>query len=174
MKPYWKVTCVNTEETIMAGHMHAHGPLYTRVPFVMFDEGEWVGGRCRGVVVSVVLLLHPSVLVLVRRIALPFQLWLHVSTYIYVYAVSGRKDGNRGARNTLARQQNRTERRSSVFGGRPQCVDEQRKSCSSYRLANVTTLPTASVEVTRTRWHGQHASVVAIKKVQPRPRTAPV
>ena len=32
-------------------------------------------------------------------------------------AVSGRKDGNRGAGNTLARQQNRTERRSSAFGG---------------------------------------------------------
>ena len=34
-------TCVNTDETIMEGHMHEHGPLYTSVPFVMFDEGGW-------------------------------------------------------------------------------------------------------------------------------------
>ena len=25
----------------MEGHMHEHGPLYTSVPFVMFDEGGW-------------------------------------------------------------------------------------------------------------------------------------
>ena len=37
-------------------------------------------------------------------------------------AVSGRKDGNRGAGNTLARQQDRTKRRSSAFGRKPQCV----------------------------------------------------
>ena len=35
---------MNMEETIMEGHMHEHGPLYNGVPFVMFDEGEWVGG----------------------------------------------------------------------------------------------------------------------------------
>ena len=52
-------------------------------------------------------------------------------------AVSGRKDGNRGAGNTMARHQNRTEGRSSVFGGRPKRVDGQRESCSSYRLATV-------------------------------------
>ena len=59
----------------MEGHMHEHGLLYTRVPSVMFDEGGWsgVGG---GVVVVWVLLLHPSVLLLVRRIALPPQLRL--------------------------------------------------------------------------------------------------
>ena len=34
---------MNKEETIMEGHMHEHGPLYTSVAFVMFDEG-WVGG----------------------------------------------------------------------------------------------------------------------------------
>ena len=39
-------------------------------------------------------------------------------------AVSHRKDGNRGAGNTLARQQDRTKRRSSAFGRRPQCVVE--------------------------------------------------
>ena len=82
-------------------------------------------------------------------------------------AVSGRDDGNRGANNAWARQQDRTERRSSAIGGRPQCVVEQRISCSSYRLANVTTLPTANVEVTRTRWHGQHAIVIATEKVHP-------
>ena len=82
-------------------------------------------------------------------------------------AVSGREDGNRGAGNTLARQQDWTERRSSAFGGKSQCVVEQRKSISSYRLANVTTLPTANVEVTRTRWHRQHAFVVATEKVHP-------
>ena len=70
VKPSRKVTCVNTEESIMEGHMHEHGPLYSRVPFVMFDEGGW---WC-GVVVLVFLLLF--VLLLVRRIALPFQLWL--------------------------------------------------------------------------------------------------
>ena len=36
--------------------------------------------------------------------------------------------------------------------GESQCVAEQRTSFSSYRLANVTTLPTANVEVTHTRW----------------------
>ena len=82
-------------------------------------------------------------------------------------AVSSREDGNRGAGSTLARQQDRTERRPSAFGGKPQCVVEQRKSSGSYRLANVTTLPTANVEVTRTRWHGQHAIVVATEKVHP-------
>ena len=34
---------MNTEETIMEGHLHEHGPLDTIVPFVMFDEGGWVG-----------------------------------------------------------------------------------------------------------------------------------
>ena len=81
-------------------------------------------------------------------------------------AVSRRKDGNPGASNTMASQHNQTERRSSVFGGRPQCVDEQRKSCSSYRLANVT-LPTANVEATRTKWPRQHAIDVATQKVHP-------
>ena len=82
-------------------------------------------------------------------------------------AVSGREDRNRGASNTLARQQDGTERRSSAFGGKSQRVVEQRKSIGSYRLANVATLPTANVEVTRTRWHGQHAIVVATEKVHP-------
>ena len=82
-------------------------------------------------------------------------------------AVSGRKDGNRGAGNTLAKQQDWTERRSSTFGGKSQCVEEQRKSCSSYRLANVTTLPTAIAGVTRTRWLRQHAIDVATQKVHP-------
>ena len=82
-------------------------------------------------------------------------------------AVSGRKDGNRGAGNTLARQQVRTGKRSFAIGGRPQCVVEQRKSCISYRMANVATLPTANAGVTRTRWHRQHAVVVATKKVHP-------
>ena len=27
----------------MESHMHEHGPLYTSVPFVMLDEGGWVG-----------------------------------------------------------------------------------------------------------------------------------
>ena len=39
VKPSWKVTCVNTEETIMEGHMHEQCPLYTSVPFVMFEGG---------------------------------------------------------------------------------------------------------------------------------------
>ena len=38
-KPLSKVTCVNTEETIMEGHMHDHGLVYTSVPYVVFDEG---------------------------------------------------------------------------------------------------------------------------------------
>ena len=59
----------------MEGHLHEHGPLYTSLPCVMFDEGGWVGGWC-GVVLLVLLLLHPSVLLLVRRITLPFELWL--------------------------------------------------------------------------------------------------
>ena len=58
----------------MEDHMREHGPLYTSLPCVTFDEGGWVGGW-RGVVV-LVLLLHPSFLLLVRRITLPFQLWL--------------------------------------------------------------------------------------------------
>ena len=45
-------------------------------------------------------------------------------------AVSSREDGNRGAGNTLARQQDWTERRSSAFGGKSQCVVEQRESIS--------------------------------------------
>ena len=89
-------------------------------------------------------------------------------------AVSGRKDGNRAAGNTMARQQNWTERRSSVFGGRPQCVLDQRKSCGNHRLANVTTLPTANAGVTRTRWHRQHAIDVATQKVHPGGKTAKV
>ena len=51
------------------------------------------------------------------------------------------------------------------FGGKLQCVDDQRTSSSSYRLANFATLPTANVDVTRTRWHGQHAIVIATQKV---------
>ena len=31
-------------KTIMEGHMHECGPLYTSVPFVTFDEGGRVGG----------------------------------------------------------------------------------------------------------------------------------
>ena len=32
----------------MEGHMREYGPLHTSVPFVMFDEGGWVGGvLCR-------------------------------------------------------------------------------------------------------------------------------
>ena len=34
---------MNTEESIMEGHMHEHGLLYNSVPIVMFDEGGWVG-----------------------------------------------------------------------------------------------------------------------------------
>ena len=82
-------------------------------------------------------------------------------------AVSGREDANRGADNTLAKQQDRTKRRSSTFGGKPQCVVEQHESCGSYCLANVAALPTAHVEVTRTRWHGQQAIVIATEKVHP-------
>ena len=33
---------MNTEESIMEGHMHEHGPLYTSVPFVTCDEGGLV------------------------------------------------------------------------------------------------------------------------------------
>ena len=69
--------------------------------------------------------------------------------------------------NTMARQQNRTERISSVIGGRPQYVDEQRESSNSYLLAIVTTLPTANVGVTRTRWLGKHAIDVATQKGHP-------
>ena len=32
----------------MGGDMREHGPLYTSVPFVMFDVGGWVCG-CGGV-----------------------------------------------------------------------------------------------------------------------------
>ena len=49
-----------------------------------------------------------------------------------------------------------------------QCGIEQRKSCISYRLANFSTLPTTNAGVTRTRWHRQHAIVVATKKVHQR------
>ena len=37
----------------MEGQMREHGPLYTSVPFVMFDEGGWLVGDvvlCCGVV----------------------------------------------------------------------------------------------------------------------------
>ena len=34
----------------MEGHMHEHGPLYTSVPRVMFDEGGWMVVCCVGVV----------------------------------------------------------------------------------------------------------------------------
>ena len=68
----------------------------------------------------------------------------------------------------MARQQDWTERRSSAFGGKSQCVVDQRKSFSSNRLANVTHhLPTTVVEVTRTRRHGQHTIVVATEMVHP-------
>ena len=80
---------------------------------------------------------------------------------------ASREDGNRGAGNKLARQPDWTERRSSAFGGKSQCAVEQRKSISSFRLTNVTALPTANEEVTRTRWHGQHAIVVATEEVHP-------
>ena len=50
------------------------------------------------------------------------------------------------------------------FGGKLQCVIEQRKSCSSCCLANFATLQTANAGVTRTRWHRQHAIVIATKK----------
>ena len=35
-------SCMNTEETVMEGHMHEHGPLYICVPFLMFYDGGWV------------------------------------------------------------------------------------------------------------------------------------
>ena len=37
---------MNTEETIMEGHMREHGPLYTSGPLVVFDEGGWVVVWC--------------------------------------------------------------------------------------------------------------------------------
>ena len=40
---------MNTEETIMEGHMHEHGLLCTNVPFVMFGEGVWGGMAWSGV-----------------------------------------------------------------------------------------------------------------------------
>ena len=82
-------------------------------------------------------------------------------------AVSGRKDGERGAGNTMAEQKNLARRISSVFGGRPQCADEQRKGSCNYCLANVAALPTANVQVTRARWLRQHAIDVATHKVHP-------
>ena len=33
---------MNTEDTIMEGHMHDHGLVYTSVPFLVFDEGGCV------------------------------------------------------------------------------------------------------------------------------------
>ena len=51
--------------------------------------------------------------------------------------------------------------------GNSQFEVEQRKSCGCCRLADVITLPTANVEVTSTRWHRQHAIVVATEKVHP-------
>ena len=41
----------------MEGHMHEHGPLYTSVPLVMFDEGGWCGVVVVVVVVVVVLVV---------------------------------------------------------------------------------------------------------------------
>ena len=58
--------------------------------------------------------------------------------------------------------------------GKSQCVVEQCKSLSGYRLEIVSTLPTTNVEVTRTRWHGQHSSVVATENEKPRGKTAKV
>ena len=44
---------MNMEKTIMEGHMREHGPLYTLLPIVMFDEGTWVVvWWCGGVVVQ--------------------------------------------------------------------------------------------------------------------------
>ena len=37
---------MNTDETIMEGQMHEHGPLYASVAFVMFDEGVWLVVWC--------------------------------------------------------------------------------------------------------------------------------
>ena len=54
-------------------------------------------------------------------------------------AVSGQKDGNRGADNAWARQQDRATRRSSAFGRKPQCevVSIMKKlrqlSCGNFR-----------------------------------------
>ena len=46
------------------GHMHEHGPLYTSVPFVMFDEGGdgvvWCGGGGGGDTVERVVLAQFS------------------------------------------------------------------------------------------------------------------
>ena len=39
---------MNTVETITEGHMHEHVPLFTSVPFAMFDEDGWVGGCVGG------------------------------------------------------------------------------------------------------------------------------
>ena len=82
-------------------------------------------------------------------------------------AVSGREDGNREASNTLARQQDRTERRSSAFGGKSQCIVNSVKAATAV-VWQISPLCQQQMRgVTRTRWHGQHATVVATKKVHP-------
>ena len=62
VKPSRKVTCMNTVETIMKGHLHEHDRLCASVPLVMFVEGGvvvWCGvvvssrGQCDGVRVVV-------------------------------------------------------------------------------------------------------------------------
>ena len=80
-------------------------------------------------------------------------------------AVSGREDGNHEMGDKLEGRKAKRKGDHLSFGRRPQCVIEQRKSCSSCRLTNFATLPTAIVEVTRTRWHRQYAVDLATKKV---------
>ena len=93
MKPSRKVTCVNTEESIMKGHMHEHRPLYTRVPFVMFDEGGWVGGWWCGGVGVVVASVCPSS-GQTHRTSIPtvvVSLTTHDNMYVYIF-VHGHMD----------------------------------------------------------------------------------
>ena len=70
-------------------------------------------------------------------------------------AVSGLKDGKHRADNAWARQPRQKNKESTrVLRGKAQCVAKQHESSSSHRLAIFATLPTAKVEVTRTKWHG--------------------
>ena len=82
-------------------------------------------------------------------------------------AVSGREDGNRGAGDKLA------DSKAKQKGDHPQLGEDHSAQLNKIKASaaiawQISTLPTAYVEVTRIKWHGQHAIVVTIEKVHPR------
>ena len=80
----------------MEVHMHEHGPLYTRVPCVMFDDGGWVGwvvvlwcggGWCCCCILLSFLWTHTHIPTVVVSLTTHDNMYgyMHVNVHVHVY-----------------------------------------------------------------------------------------